>query len=173
MATESRDDGDVLDGEVRRLRFCFGPAPRTTVEPHRDERCLRLLHDLDRLTQFIQWHAVTDQLRPKMPKLAAFMDEAEVDVFVDMGFPAQHRAKLHSTNPLERLNGDIERRTEVVGIFPDEDAIVRLVGAILFEQNDEWAVRRSRDMTLETIAAIGDDPAAPGLRNLAARVRRL
>jgi transposase-like protein len=75
-----------------------------------------------------------------------------------MGFPPQHRAKLHSTNPLERLNGEIKRRTEVVGIFPNEAAITRLVGAILLEQNDEWAVQRSRYMTLESVAAIGDDP---------------
>jgi hypothetical protein len=69
-----------------------------------------------------------------------------------MSFPAAHRAKLHSTNPLERLNGEVKRRTEVVGIFPNEAAIVRLVGAILLEQNDEWAVQRARYMTLETIA---------------------
>ena len=66
--------------------------------------------------------------------------------------------KLHSTNPLERLNGEIKRRTEVVGIFPNEAAINRLVGAILLEQNDEWAVQRSRYMTLETIAPIQNDP---------------
>ena len=75
-----------------------------------------------------------------------------------MSFPVAHRTKLHSTNPIERLNGEIKRRTEVVGIFPNEDAIVRLVGAILLEQNDEWAVQRCRYMTLESVAAIGDDP---------------
>jgi putative transposase len=94
-----------------------------------------------------------------MPKLASFLDEAEADVLAYMTFPAQHRAKLHSTNPLERVNGEIKRRTEVVGIFPNEDAIVRLVGAILLEQNDEWAVQRGRYMTLETIAPLSDDPA--------------
>jgi len=105
-----------------------------------------------------QWRRVADQLRPKVPKLAALMDEAETDVLAYMSFPSQHRAKLHSTNPIERLNGEIKRRTEVVGIFPNEAAIVRLVGAILLEQNDEWAVQRSRYITLESIAPISDDP---------------
>ncbi|HET7090577.1 MAG TPA: transposase, partial [Anaerolineae bacterium] len=105
-----------------------------------------------------QWRRVADQLRPKLPKLAAFLDEAETDVLAYMTFPAAHRVKLHSTNPLERVNGEIKRRTEVVGIFPNEDAIVRLVGAILLEQNDEWAVQRARYMTLETIAPMSDDP---------------
>src|SRR5437868_9863082 len=106
-----------------------------------------------------QWRRVADQLRPKLPKLAALMDQAEPDVLAYMSFPPQHRPKLHSTNPLERLNGEIKRRTEVVGIFPNEDAIVRLVGAILLEQNDECAVQRARYMSLETIAPLSDDPA--------------
>jgi transposase-like protein len=106
----------------------------------------------------VQWRKVADQLRPKVPKLAALMDEAEPDVLAYMGFPAAHRIKLHSTNPLERVNGEIKRRTEVVGIFPNEAAIKRLVGAILLEQNDEWAVQRARYITLESIAPIGDDP---------------
>jgi len=105
-----------------------------------------------------QWRRVADQLRPKLPKLAGFMDEVETDVLAYMGFPAEHWSKLHSTNGLERLNGEIKRRTEVVGIFPNDEAIVRLVGAILLEQNDEWAVQRARYMTLETIAALSDDP---------------
>jgi putative transposase len=105
-----------------------------------------------------QWRHVADQLRPKVPKLAALMDEAETDVLAYMTFPTQHRAKLHSTNPLERLNGEIKRRTEVVGIFPNEAAITRLVGAILLEQNDEWSVQRARYMTLETMTGLSDDP---------------
>jgi putative transposase len=105
-----------------------------------------------------QWRKVADQLRPTIPKLAALMDEAETDVLAYMAFPAAHRSKLHSVNPLERLNGEIKRRTEVVGIFPNEAAITRLVGAILLEQNDEWAVQRARYMTLETIAPLSDDP---------------
>ena len=104
-----------------------------------------------------QWRKVADQLRPKLPKLAAAMDEAEVDVLAYMDFPATHRTKLHSTNSLERLNGEVKRRTDVVGIFPNEEAIYRLVGAILLEQNDEWAVQRARYMTLETIATLSND----------------
>jgi len=104
-----------------------------------------------------QWRKVADQLRPKLPKLAAFMDEAEEDVLAYMGFPADHWPKIHSTNGLERLNGEVKRRTEGGGSLPNDEAIVRLVGAILLEQNDEWAIQRCRYMTLETIATLSDD----------------
>lgn len=105
-----------------------------------------------------QWRSVADQVRPKLPKLATLMDDAEPDVLAYMTFPREHRAKLHSTNPIERLNGEIKRRTQVVGIFPNEAAITRLVGAILMEQSDEWAVKRARYMTLETMAPFSDNP---------------
>jgi transposase-like protein len=102
-----------------------------------------------------QWRTVADQIRPRVPKLAALMDAAEADVLACMTFPKEHRAKIHSTNPLERLNKEIKRRTDVVGIFPNETAVTRLIGAILLEQNDEWAVQR-RYLTLETLAPISD-----------------
>ena len=104
-----------------------------------------------------QWRSVADQLRSSVPKLSALMDSAEEDVLAYMTFPTQHRTKLHSNNPIERLNGEIKRRTEAVGIFPNEEAITRLVGAILLEQNDEWAVQRSRYMTLESVAGLSDN----------------
>lgn len=106
----------------------------------------------------LQWRAVADQIRPKVPKLAVLLDEAEPDVLAYLTFPKEHRTKLHSTNPIERLNGEIKRRTDVVGIFPNDEAIVRLVGALLMEQNDEWAVQRARYMTLETINPMREDP---------------
>ncbi|OYV53899.1 MAG: IS256 family transposase [Acidiphilium sp. 20-67-58] len=103
-----------------------------------------------------QWRDVADQMRPRVPKLAALLDDAENDVLAYMDFPASHRTKIHSTNPLERLNGEIKRRADVVGIFPNDDAVVRLIGALLLEQNDEWATQRARYMTLETIAPLSD-----------------
>ncbi|WP_201721949.1 transposase, partial [Sulfitobacter sp. HI0027] len=96
------------------------------------------------------------------PKLAELMRRAEDDALAYKSFPREHWVKIHSTNPLERLNKEIKRRTNVVGIFPNEAAVTRLVGALMLEQNDEWAITR-RYMTLETVAAICDttpmDPA--------------
>jgi transposase-like protein len=102
------------------------------------------------------WSHVADQLRPRFAKLATLMDEAEADVLAYKAFPAPHWAKLHSTNPLERLNKEVKRRADVVGIFPNEASITRLVGAILLEQNDEWQLQH-RYMTLETITGLADD----------------
>jgi transposase-like protein len=107
-----------------------------------------------------QWRQVADSLRPRFEKLAELMDQAEQDVLAFMTFPKDHRTKIHSTNPLERLNKEVKRRTHVVGIFPNQAAITRLVGAILLEQNDEWAVCR-RYMTLETLAQISHPDQSP------------
>lgn len=99
------------------------------------------------------WRHVADQLRGRWPKLASLMDESEHDVLAYMSFPAQHRVKLHSTNPLERLNKEVKRRADVVGIFPNEQSIIRLIGAILLEQNDEWQLQ-SRYMQVEAMAEL-------------------
>lgn len=106
-----------------------------------------------------QWRTVADQLRAKFPKLAKLMDGAEADVLAFMGFPKAHTKQIHSTNPLERLNAEIKRRTDVVGIFPNEAAITRLVGALLLEQSDEWALQR-RYMQLEGLQTLTDNQSA-------------
>ncbi|MDH5626400.1 MAG: IS256 family transposase [Nitrospira sp.] len=104
-----------------------------------------------------QWRVVTDQLRERFPKLAAMMQGAEHDVLAFMDFPKEHRTKIHSTNTIERLNGEIKRRGDVIGIFPNEAAIVRLVGALLLEQNDQYAIQK-RYMSLESLAPMSDHP---------------
>ena len=96
---------------------------------------------------------VADQLRVKWPKLGVFIDESEADVLAHMDFPAQHRTKIHSTNPLERLNKEVKRRADVVGIFPNEGAIIRLIGAVLLEANDEWQLQH-RYMQTEAMAEL-------------------
>jgi putative transposase len=96
---------------------------------------------------------VADQMRERWPKLAAFMDSSEHDVLASMGFPAQHRTKLHSTNTLERRNKEVKRRADVVGIFPGEPSIIRLIGAVLLEQNDEGQTQ-NRYMQVEAMAEL-------------------
>jgi transposase-like protein len=90
----------------------------------------------------------TDQLHNRWPKLKVFVDDSLDDVLAYMSFPAQHRTKLQSTNPLERLNKEIKRRADVVGVFPNEDSIRRLIGAVLLEANDEWQLQH-RYMQIE------------------------
>jgi len=96
---------------------------------------------------------VANQLRKKSPKLAAFIDDSETEVLSYLDFPEPHRSKLHSTNPLERLNKEVKRRADVVGIFPNEAAIIRLIGAVLLEHNDEWQLLH-RYMQVEVMAEL-------------------
>jgi putative transposase len=104
-----------------------------------------------------QWTSVADALRERCPKLVELMDRSREEVLVYMSFPREHWAQIASTNPLERLNGEIKRRADVVGIFPNDRAVIRLVGALMLEQNDEGAVSR-RYMSLESLGALSDDP---------------
>jgi putative transposase len=104
-----------------------------------------------------QWTSVADALRERCPKLVELMDRSREDVLVYMSFPREHWPQIASTNPLERLNGEIKRRADVVGIFPNDRAVIRLVGALMLEQNDEWAVSR-RYMSLESLNSLSDDP---------------
>ena len=104
-----------------------------------------------------QWNVVADALREKQPKLGALMDASCDDVLAYMSFPREHWTQIASTNPLERVNREVKRRADVIGIFPNDAAIVRLVGALMLETNDEWAVAR-RYMSLETLARVTDNP---------------
>ena len=111
----------------------------------------------DAETAHKMFRQIADQFRDRWPRLAAFMDASEHDVLAYMDFPARHRTKLHSTNPLERLNKEVKRRADVVGIFPNEEAIIRLIGAVLLEINDDWVIQ-SRYMQIEGMAELAAMP---------------
>lgn len=152
----------VMGASVQRCRVhfmrnalaCVGKKDRPIVTA-----ALRTAFDQDTMAASKEhWAKLIDAFEPRHPKLAELMRRAEDDVLAYKAFPKDHWPKIHSTNPLERLNKEIKRRTNVVGIFPNEAAITRLVGALMLEQNDEWAVTR-RYMALETVAAVCDDDA--------------
>lgn len=105
----------------------------------------------DHASAMAQLHQVAEGLRGRFPQAAELLEEAAEDILAHLHFPEEHRRRLHSTNPLERLHKEVKRRTHVVGIFPDRRALLRLVGMLLVEQDDEWAVADRRYFSLESM----------------------
>jgi len=104
----------------------------------------------DRAAASQQLAEVVQAMHPRWPKAAELLEQAEEDILAYMAFPREHWSRIYSTNPLERLNKEIKRRTNVVGIFPNQPAVIRLVGSILMETSDEWVIGR-RYFSLETM----------------------
>ena len=102
-----------------------------------------------------QWDKVRDELAARYPKIGPLMDDAKTEVLAFAAFPREHWRKIWSTNPLERLNKEIKRRSRVVGIFPNEAAVIRLIGAVLADTHDEWATDERRYLSEESMAKIG------------------
>ena len=105
----------------------------------------------DHASAMTQLRKVADSLRARFPRAATVLEEAAEDILAYRHLPLEHQRQLHSTNPLERLNKEIKRRSNVVGIFPNPAAVIRLVGAILLEQDDEWTVAERRYFSAESM----------------------
>ena len=139
--------------DAQRLGPCSGKEPRGRGSDAEDD--LRLRQTKAEAEK--QGGIVADAPREKQPKLGALMDACRDDVLASMSFPREHWAQIASTNPLERVNRKVKRRSGVIGIFPNNGALVRRAGALMLETHDEWAVAR-RYMSLGTLARVTDNP---------------
>jgi putative transposase len=148
--------GTVLNGAAwQRCRVHFMRNLLATVPQAMREPIAAIVRTIfaqpDHASALTQLHKVADGLRARLPQAAALLEDAAEDILAHKHFPEEHRRQLHSTNPLERLNKEIKRRSNVVGIFPNVKATIRLVGAILLEQDDEWAVAERRYFSVESM----------------------
>lgn len=148
--------GTVLSGATwQRCRVHFMRNLLATVPQAMREPIAAIVRTIfaqpDYTSALTQLHKVADGLRPRFPQAATLLEDAAEDILAHKHFPDEHRRQLHSTNPLERLNKEIKRRSNVVGIFPNVRATIRLVGAILLEQDDEWAVAERRYFSIESM----------------------
>lgn len=162
------DEHKGLKAAIERVLAC--PWQRCTVHfvrnmhghCRRDERglvsaALREIFDApDAEVARERFGSVLERFRGTVPKVAELLEEAEEDLLAFYRFPAPHWPKLRSTNPLERVNREVGRRSDVVGIFPNDTSAIRLAGALLIEQNDEWLVAR-RYLSAESIALVLED----------------
>ena len=117
----------------------------------------------DHVSAMVQLHEVATLLAPRFPQAAELLEDAAEDVLAHLHFPREHRRRLHSTNPIERLHKEIKRRTRVVGIFPNRDSLMRMVGTLLAEQDDEWQVADRRYFSVASMTKVdelegGEDP---------------
>ena len=124
----------------------------------------------DMASAMAQLHKVVDGLRGRFDQAATLLEKSAEDILAHRAFPLEHRRQLHSTNPLERLNKEIKRRSSVVGIFPNRAALLRLVGAVLSEQDDEWSVAERRYFSAESMRMLKQPPVLPGQEELLAAV---
>jgi transposase-like protein len=151
--------GTVLSGASwQRCRVHFMRNLLATVPQGAREAIAAIVRTIfaqpDHASALGQLHKVADGLRPRFPQAAALLEDAAEDVLAYRHYPSEHHRQLHSTNPLERLNKEIKRRSNVVGIFPNSAALLRLVGAVLLEQNDEWTVAERRYFSVESMARL-------------------